>query len=252
MDRGNPLTPLLLVVAMLMVGCAGDHLAPVSDRSRGGAGSDSGYYEVQRGDTLYGIAWDHGVDHRKLARWNNLDSPDRIYTGQRLRLSPPPSMGNRSREQRGPGASASSGQQDGSSRRSGAGTDSAASGSGPSEWQWPTEGEVVKPFSAEADGKQGISIGGEAGQSVRAAADGEVVYSGGGLVGYGNLVILKHSGNFLTAYGYNRRLLVEEGQRVSAGDAIAEMGTAIGEDGTRLHFELRSDGQPVDPMRYLP
>lgn len=252
MDRGNPLTPLVLVVALLTAGCAGDHLAPVSERSRGGAGSGSGYYEVQRGDTLYGIAWDHGLDHRKLAQWNDLDSPDRIYAGQRLRLSPPPTRrSSGGREPASSGTTASSGQQGGASGRSGAGGRT-TSGSAPGEWQWPTEGEVVKSFSAEADGKQGISIGGEAGQSVRAAADGEVVYSGAGLVGYGNLVILKHSGNFLTAYGYNRRLLVEEGQRVSAGDAIAEMGTAIGEDGTRLHFELRSDGQPVDPLRYLP
>ncbi|MDN3518410.1 peptidoglycan DD-metalloendopeptidase family protein [Aquisalimonas lutea] len=252
MDRGNPLTPLVLVAALLTAGCAGDHLAPVSERSRGGAGAGSGYYEVRRGDTLYGIAWDHGLDHRKLARWNDLDSPDRIYAGQRLRLSPPPTTGSSSRQRASSGTSASSGQQRASSRGSGAGTEGAASGPGPDEWRWPTEGEVVKSFSAEADGKQGISIGGEAGQSIRAAADGEVVYSGAGLVGYGNLVILKHSGNFLTAYGYNRRLLVEEGQRVSAGEAIAEMGSAIGEDGTRLHFELRSDGRPVDPLRYLP
>ena len=125
-------------------------------------------------------------------------------------------------------------------------------GDAPGDWLWPTDGDVVKEFARDADGKQGINIGGEHGQPIKAAADGSVVYSGGGLVGYGNMVILKHAGDFLTAYGYNSRLLVEEGDEVQAGDTIAEMGNSVGGNEPRLHFEFRHGGEPVDPLEHLP
>lgn len=257
MDRGPALKTVILLAVIALGGCAGDHLAPVSDRSisDGGQRTAEGHYEVRSGDTLYAIAWEHGLDHRNLAEWNRLDSPDRLRVGQRLRLEPPADTGSpRSRETDSapPQQAAAETSGDSAQAPEDRSAGSEANAEAPGEWRWPTDGDVVKTFSRDADGKQGINISGEAGQPVVAVADGEVVYSGSGLVGYGNLVILKHGGEFLTAYGYNRSLMVEEGDRVSAGDRIAEMGTAVGDNGTRLHFELRRDGQAVDPLEYLP
>lgn len=257
MDRGPAYKTIIILAVLALGGCAGDHLAPVSDRSisDGGQRVAEGHYEVRSGDTLYAIAWEHGLDHRDLAEWNRLDSPDRLRVGQRLRLEPPADgVSQRSPEpDSGPpqqaSAEASSDPGETTDGRTGL---SEANGEAPGEWRWPTDGDVVKTFSRDADGKQGINISGEAGQPVVAVADGQVVYSGSGLVGYGNLVILKHGGEFLTAYGYNQSLMVDEGDQVRAGDRIAEMGTAVGGNGTRLHFELRRDGQAVDPLEYLP
>lgn len=257
MDRGPALKTIILLAVLALGGCAGDHLAPVSDRSisDGGQRVAKGHYEVRSGDTLYAIAWEHGLDHRDLAEWNRLDSPDRLRVGQQLRLEPP----SRGASERSPESDSAPPQQ-ASAEVAGGGDQASdhhtaageANGEAPGEWRWPTDGEVVKTFSRDADGKQGINISGEAGQPVVAVADGEVVYSGSGLVGYGNLVILKHGGEFLTAYGYNRSLMVAEGDSVRVGDRIAEMGTAVGGNGTRLHFELRRDGRAVDPLEYLP
>jgi lipoprotein NlpD len=121
---------------------------------------------------------------------------------------------------------------------------------GPIRWQWPVEGRVLAEFSPER-GSKGIDIDGREGAEVRAAAPGRVVYAGDGLRGYGNLVIVKHNDTLLSAYAHARRLLVEEGARVEAGQAIAELG-ATGADRPKLHFEIRRNGQPVDPLRLLP
>ncbi len=240
-----------LALAVLS-GCAGDTYAPVSDRTARASGdSRDGRYEVVRGDTLYSIAFRLGVDHRDLARWNNISSPYIIYPGQTLRLSASGGAATRtaSAPQPAPGASrqTSRTQQTRPNRPAASSSPPASRSNG---WAWPVEGEVVKTFSADADGKQGINIAGSEGESIKAAAAGRVVYSGSGLVGYGNLVIIKHSGDFLTAYGYNRELLVSEGEDVRQGQTIARMGTSGGR--ALLHFELRQDGNPVDPQRFLP
>ncbi len=250
-SRSHPLLLGLLLAALLLAGCAGDTYAPVSDRSaRAGGEARGGTYEVVRGDTLYSIAFRFGLDHRDLASWNNITSPFIIYPGQTLRLSrpaggtvarapspgrpsPPASGGNRNRQQT-PAPSRSSN----------------AATSPPSSWEWPVRGEVIKRFTRDDDGKQGINIAGREGDSVKAAAAGRVVYSGSGLVGYGNLIIIKHDGDYLTAYGYNSQLLVREGEDVQRGQSIARMGNNGGRP--MLHFELRRDGTPVDPMQYLP
>ena len=118
-------------------------------------------------------------------------------------------------------------------------------------WRWPAQGTLVERFAAGDPARQGIDLRGRAGAAVVAAADGEVVYSGNGLVGYGELIIIKHSAEFLSAYGHNRRRLVAEGERVRSGQAIAEMGRAPnGFDA--LHFEVRRAGRPVDPLQFLP
>lgn len=241
---------------VLLGGCAGDTYAPVSDRTPRATGeARNGTYEVVRGDTLYSIAFRFGLDHRQLALWNGIASPYIIYPGQNLRLSAPsgrdrtasaPSRPQTSRPATSPSAQA------GGSRQPQVHPPRAraSSGSSPNNWSWPVNGEVVKAFSSDPDGKQGINIAGTEGQPIKAAAAGRVVYSGSGLVGYGNLVIIKHSGDYLTAYGYNRELLVSEGEDVRQGQTIARMGSSGGRP--MLHFELRQDGSPVDPQRYLP
>src|SRR5690606_26325877 len=118
-------------------------------------------------------------------------------------------------------------------------------------WRWPTQGEIIQRYTNSDLTRQGIGIAGRSGQAVVAAADGEVVYAGSGLRGYGELIIIKHSGDFLSAYGHNRKRLVAEGQRVQAGAPIAELGRT-GTDRDKLHFEIRRSGKPVDPMQYLP
>src|SRR5690606_27897468 len=118
-------------------------------------------------------------------------------------------------------------------------------------WRWPAEGHLIGRFVGGDATKQGIDIAGSSGQAVRAAADGVVVYSGAGLVGYGELIIIKHSEQWLSAYGHNRKRLVNEGQNVTAGQQIAEMGST-GAAREMLHFEIRHNGKPVDPLQYLP
>lgn len=123
--------------------------------------------------------------------------------------------------------------------------------SDPQSWLWPTDGRVVATFKDNDPSRKGLDIAGEEGQPIIASATGDVVYSGNGLIGFGELIIIKHSESMLTAYAHNRRRLVEEGTRVAAGTTIAEMGQN-GQNQTVLHFELRVNGKPVDPMRYLP
>jgi lipoprotein NlpD len=118
-------------------------------------------------------------------------------------------------------------------------------------WRWPTDGAILDRYQASDPGRQGIDLGGRSGQPVYAAADGVVVYSGNGLIGYGELIIIKHSDSYLSAYGHNRVRLVKEGERVRAGQEIAEMGSS-GAPRVELHFEIRRDGKPVDPLDYLP
>jgi lipoprotein NlpD len=117
-------------------------------------------------------------------------------------------------------------------------------------WRWPAQGQVVRHFSPK-NGSKGIDIAGRSGQAVNAAAGGRVVYSGSGLRGYGKLIIIKHNNSHLSAYAHNERLLVKEGDTVNGGQRIASMGRA-GDRQVKLHFQVRRNGKPVDPLRYLP
>ncbi|MFB9068606.1 peptidoglycan DD-metalloendopeptidase family protein [Pseudofulvimonas gallinarii] len=127
----------------------------------------------------------------------------------------------------------------------------ATNNAGGVRWRWPTQGELIQRFTGNDLTRPGIAIAGQSGQAVVAAADGEVVYSGSGLRGYGELIIIKHSPEFLSAYGHNRKRLVNEGQQVRAGQPIAELGRT-GTDRDKLHFEIRRGGRPVDPLQFLP
>ena len=121
----------------------------------------------------------------------------------------------------------------------------------PPPWRWPADGNVAVAFGERPGTGTGILIAGREGQAITAAADGRVVYSGSGLIGYGQLIILKHNDTFLSAYGYNESLLVNEDETVKKGQRIGTMGTGPGRE-PRLHFEIRKNGEPVNPRQYLP
>lgn len=201
---------------------------------------------VQRGQTVYRIATLNGITALDLALWNNIPPPYTIHPGQRLRLYPSDRRDPPAR----PVAAAKPAVASPPQPRPAA-TPPAAPASSELAWRWPAEGAVVTTFASGDPTRQGIDIAGKAGQPVRAAADGVVVYSGSGLVGYGELVIVKHNDQWLSAYGHNRARLVNEGALVKAGQQIAEMGRS-GASRDMLHFEIRYNGKPVDPQGYLP
>jgi lipoprotein NlpD len=217
---------------------------------------------VQAGETLATIAWQHRVDQRDLVLWNGLTDPDKLRVGQRLRLVPPPgyttaaakAAPSQSPPPPTPRASSSPSPQ---STRSTAPRPASTTPPRPTApaaatltWSWPTDGRIVAPFGAANGISSGVAIGGSGGQPVRAAASGRVVYAGGGLIGYGQLVIIKHDETFLSAYGYNANLLVTQGQDVARGATIALMGQGP-ERQPRLHFEIRRNGVPVDPLLFV-
>lgn len=196
---------------------------------------------VARGDTLYSLADEAGVSYQELARWNNIAPPYVIRPGQRLRTAPPQPQAEPARagKEREPKARAR--------RREPTPPSSAAA---PGQWQWPADGALIARFQANGVNK-GLDIAGGRGQAIRAAAPGQVVYTGGGLRGYGQLIILKHDRDFLSAYAHCERIYVTEGDVIKRGQKIAAMGNS-GTDRTKLHFEIRYRGSPVDPLKYLP
>jgi lipoprotein NlpD len=202
------------------------------------------YHIVRSGETLFTIAWRYGKDHRALARWNDLGDGSLIFPGQLIRLYPP--SGAARGEQAGAGGEQ---RQSRPSPREGSLPELPAQP--PPAWQWPTAGPVVVGFGERPGTGTGVLIGGRSGQPVRAAASGRVVYSGSGLIGYGQLIIVKHNDTYLSAYGHNASLLVKEGESVDSGQRIATMGEGPGRE-PRLHFEIRQNGKPVDPRQYLP
>lgn len=231
------------LLLLALAGCSEfDYPADRALRELGVSAGTPASYTVRDGDTLYQIAFAVGLDFRDVARWNGIDPPYVIYPGQRLRLRPPT------------GKDAGDRRVAANPRRDPTPTptpERAPDRDDPDRWQWPLEGRIVREYNANAPGKQGIGIAAEAGSAVSASAGGHVVYSGDGLPGYGNLIIIKHNERFLTAYGYNRELLVGEGDAVDRGESIARVGASDDYPG-ELHFELRERGQPVNPTAYLP
>lgn len=224
---------------------------------------------VRKGETLYRIATRHGISPLDLAMWNRIAPPYTIYPGQRLRLTPPAPRRDpppAARPSTPPVAGARPPAPTPARPQPPATRPPTTTGSPPGSqttpppaapvaaafaWRWPAEGNLVGRFAAGDPTRQGIDIAGAAGSPVRAAADGVVVYSGSGLVGYGELIIVKHDEQWLSAYGHNRARLVNEGQRVRAGEQIAEMGRS-GAARDMLHFEIRYNGRPQDPLSHLP
>ena len=192
---------------------------------------------VRTGETLFTIGWRYGEDPRDLARWNKIKDASRIYPGQVILLQPPAG------ERRSSSSSASK-------TKTARPLPTIPTQPAP-PWGWPVTGKVSVEFGKRPGTGTGILIDGNAGQSIKAAANGTVVYSGSGLIGYGELIIVKHNDTYLSAYGYNASLLVREGQAIKKGQKIATMGEGPGGK-PRLHFEIRRNGKPVNPRQYLP
>jgi lipoprotein NlpD len=298
------------VFALLVSGCASTKSsAPVVERAsmaqkapakirKDGDGRPQ-TYTVQKGDTLYGIALEHGFDYKEVAEWNSIASPYTIRIGQQLKFNDSPLTvvvtplkAGSVVESRQAGEDpllktqpkavklAYSPQGDSDPLRAKApyteqaekaSTAKAESQDKPApaelpaekkegisaeddervEWNWPAAGKVIAPFNEASSSGKGLDIGGKNGQPVLAAGPGKVVYSGNGLRGYGKLVIIKHNKTYLSAYAHNHKILVKEGQSVTRGQKIAEMGDSDA-DQVKLHFEIRRFGKPVDPIKYLP
>jgi len=285
----------------LLAGCASTGPAPVVDRAppqaierAAPAELKPGYYMVKKGDTLYGIALDHGQDHKEIAAWNNLENPNVIKIGQILRVVPPSSpdegesaaveirpvtppiqIETRPVESRPVAADAVKREPKGGTQPY---TDEAwvqlqkpasvviptavpmpQSKSGEAvaksvvaadvDWGWPTSNKLTAPFSD--GGNKGLDFSGAVGDSILAAASGKVTLVTNSLRGYGNLIVVKHNATYLSVYAHNSRMLVTEGQSVSKGQKIAEIGNTDS-DHPKLHFEIRREGKPVDPAKFLP
>lgn len=233
----NPLSAVVcLTLALLLVGCSG------SKSSDEGSYSGS-VYTVKRGDTLYRISRMTGTSVKDLARMNNISSPYTIEVGQQLKVN---------------GTSRSSKSSSGkSSSKTAAVTPSSAVPKsswppvGQRCWVWPASGKVAMPYSTSEGGNKGIDIAGARGAPVYAAGAGKVVYVGNQLRGYGNLIMIKHGEDYITAYAHNDTMLVNNGQNVKAGQKIATMGST-GADSVALHFQIRYRATAIDPVRYLP
>lgn len=283
-------TAATLLAACVLAACASKVRAPapVEERSSGSRAPASstaaapavesrlpgaenankpGYYTVRPGDTLIRIALDTGQNWRDIARWNNIENPNVIEVGQVLRVVPPsgPAMASAptapaSRVVAPNGATPASASVAPASAASAnvvaslppvATQPPAPAGEDEVAWGWPIGGPGMVLSGFDEQRNKGLDIGGKAGEPVLAAADGRVVYAGAGLRGYGNLIILKHNNTYLSAYAHNQTLLVKEDQTVHKGQKIAEMGSSDA-DRVKLHFEIRRQGKPVDPARYLP
>ena len=218
-------------------------------------------HAVRAGETLYGISFRFGLRYQDVAAWNGISDPYTIEVGQRLRLRPPGSMPSSPRPDDRGIASSTPRRPHPISPNPSRPVDPAtvaappmrppAPAVGAPSWRWPVQGQIIGRYVSGDQTQQGINIAGSAGQPILAASDGIVVYSGAGLVGYGELIIIKHSDEWLSAYAHNRRRLVTEGSRVKSGDLIAEMGKT-GAIRDMLHFEIRRNGKPVDPLAFLP
>ena len=245
---------LILGLAWIVAGCTGSPVVPVSDLTN--ARTKHSARIVRAGDSLYTIAWTAGLDYRDVARWNKLQTPYALQVGQKIYLGGempgteistsqvvsglqakrPVSASNPPAVVRATSSESSAGQ-----------TAPPASAEG---WVWPAGGDLITRFN-DAAGENGIDIAGVDGSPIRAAANGKVVYAGTGLRGYGLLLIIKHDETFLSAYAHNRAVTVNEGDEIYSGQVIAEMGQS-GTSSVRLHFEIRRNGQPIDPLTILP
>ncbi|WP_371372958.1 peptidoglycan DD-metalloendopeptidase family protein [Thalassotalea aquiviva] len=266
---------LLLALLCLLFSCSTNHRpAPVVvlegsnskpsyKKPKTTMGIHSSTYKVKKGETLYSIAWRSGKDVKTLAQLNNLSPPFNIYPDQILRLTAKSGkskvrtnnntktvkkvlttsekvVANQTLQEYG--------------ESSGEKFDNVEVPSLKQKvdsWGWPVKGKIIKKFSSSAIGNKGINIAGRHGQPVKAAAAGLIVYAGNALRGYGNLIIIKHNDDYLSAYAHNDQLLVKEQQQVKRGQVIAKMGNT-GSDKTMLHFEIRFRGKSVNPLRYLP
>jgi lipoprotein NlpD len=264
---------VLLLLCVTLGGCAGTGVvAPLgrapprnSAPAPAPAPGRADVHAVQPGETLYAIAWRYGLDYRDLAQWNAVAEPFTIFSGQRLRVTRPAVMPARvapapapqpprqraqvSAPRPAPASPAPSTAVPRARAPAPSGDAAAVDDRTIDAWSWPTRGPILGSFGKDAG--KGIDIGGSRGSAITAAAPGYVVYSGSGLRGYGKLIIVKHNKRYLSAYAHNDHLHAKEGDTVNSGQRIADMGSTDSKV-VKLHFEIRRDGQPVDPARYLP
>lgn len=255
---------LVVLLVIMILGACGGHV----------------YHRVEPGDTLYSIGFAYGYDYRQIADWNSISPPYYLTPGQRLRVAPPLGQSARPLQEYQPETSAENRvhAQEPAPVVGPSGEAKPPSGSTPDRikkdvrtvvgkvkkffgvesinWQWPTkERRIMETFSSTDPSRQGLDLTGKLGTPILSAADGRVVYAGSGLTHYGQLIIIKHNEKYLSAYAHNKKLYVHEGQAVTAGQKIADMGDdslSGGAGRVKLHFEIRRNGKPVDPLRYLP
>lgn len=263
---------------LMLSGCGvNSSPAPVDSwqsRKGGNKLSQADTYQVKSGDTLFSIAFRNGMDYRSLARLNRIAEPYTIYVGQILVVS---NTSTEAGSGRNPATTSLKSNKNYSNSNSSDTASKSAKVVAPQnqkrygqnerveepektanstingnvrQWHWPVKGPILAKFSSQEHGNKGLDIGGAYGTPVKAAAAGQVVYAGNALRGYGNLIIIKHNDDFLSAYAHNHRLLVKERESVAAGQTIAEMGNSDA-DRIQLHFEIRYRGKSVDPLRYL-
>ncbi|KKM27913.1 hypothetical protein LCGC14_1569950 [marine sediment metagenome] len=266
---------ILILLMLMLTACGGSRsVAPVGSyggNSSGSYGSAStpssgSSYKVKKGDTLYSISFRYGMDYKELAAMNNIRSPYNIYVNQKIYFSKTKSTTSTTSrnkvvtKQKSESTSKwQPARQPKLATKTTAATSTVNKSTTPSSssanqnlaWRWPTVGKVISTYSLSSAGRKGIDIAGRAGQAVIASASGKVVYSGNGLARYGNLLIIKHNDVYLSAYAHNQTLMVKEGQYVKAGQTIATLGRS-GTQQDQLHFEIRRNGKPVDPLRFLP
>ncbi len=234
-----------------LTACGTFPLPPVSEQGKVLRQPESEYRVVQPGDTLYSIAWESGRDYQDIARWNHISPPYLIQPGQRLRFFPAAGTTKTSRpEPRSPIRPDNQKKTVPEKPEPIAPAHRKPPAAGQLSWVWPTRGELLERYSATGPNK-GIDIAGKKGQPIFAAEAGQVVYQGGGLRGYGQLIIIKHNVDFLSAYAHCDKIYVKEGNVLKRGQKIADMGST-GADRAKLHFEVRYRGAPVDPQDYLP
>jgi len=243
---------LLVLFVLLLTACGGGQaVAPIgssgyTNKAKVSKTKAPYIYKVKKGDTLYSISWRYSMDYKTVAKINNIRSPYKIFIGQKLRFK-----STKKATQTTKTKTATTKKKTTTKKVVKKNNTSTWSSKQSVAWRWPTTGKVISTYSKSAAGRKGINIAGKSGQQIVSAAAGKVVYSGNGLARYGNLLIIKHNDVYLSAYAHNKKLLVKDGQWVKAGQKIATLGRT-GTQRDQLHFEIRRNGKPIDPMQFLP
>ena len=257
-DRNRLLSSVLVTLFILlaagMTGCISSREFISTEAKFSKSKKSTTFHTVEKGETLFSIAWTYGWDYHKLASANSIPRPYTIYAGQKIDISnriaakSPTKVASVGKTSKTPVKKAKPAIR---AKKPSQTTPTKAILESKDGWNWPAKGKVIERFSTKKPQNKGIDITGKKGESVSAAAAGTVVYAGKGLRGYGNLVIIKHDAKFLSAYAHTSRILVREREKIKAGQIIAEIGST-GTNKVKLHFEIRRNGRPVDPLQFLP
>lgn len=240
----------LFALLLTIIGCASQYDTKYS-KNNYGIDKAPNVYTVQKGDSLFAIAWRFGLDQKQIEAANNLTDPNRIFVGQKLKLA---NTNNTVADKKSSSKSSSKSSRKSSSKSTAKTTAESnaknANQSAGSGWVWPIKGKVSREFNAASIGGNGIRIAGAPNQTVNAAEGGVVAYKGNGLNGYGNVIIIKHDNGLLSAYGFLSKTYVKEGQRIKKRQKIGTVGYGSNRE-LMLHFEVRKNGRPVNPKQYI-